>query len=83
MSQDWVRNLKDTPKPMRSKLYAHASLFPEDKAKPLTSQLLICSSCRVCVHAACYDVANLSGACIPWRCDKCCSLDTAIYKVFF
>lgn len=80
MPQDWMKNAKETQLPQRSRVITCSTLFSEDRTKPLTSQLLVCSECRVCVHAACYDISNKSCLPKPWRCDKCDCLDTGLYK---
>lgn len=80
MSQDWAHNVKEVQMPLRSRVYTHSSLFGDDRIKPQTSQLLVCNSCKLCVHAACYDINCLSTVLVPWLCDKCCGLDSALYK---
>lgn len=78
MMPNWYQSVQEVTLPYRSKVIAAGILFPEDKPIPHTSQLLVCSSCRLCVHAVCYAVSPTYGK--IWACDKCDSLESALYK---
>lgn len=79
MTDDWDRCIGDSIFPNRSKVNTNATLF-EMGRKPVTSQLLMCKNCSLCVHAACYDVVNIKNL-LDWLCDKCAALDSPLKKV--
>lgn len=57
------------PEPSSSPVLLPEELFGSDRTGTV-SNLLRCSSCRVCVHAKCYGVAESTSA-MNWLCQRC------------
>ncbi|XP_014668968.1 PREDICTED: lysine-specific demethylase 4A-like isoform X2 [Priapulus caudatus] len=66
-SSPWVPEFCFSPTSMADD--AALSVLPPMSHETL-SRLLVCSRCRVCVHARCYGVAETEDA-EPWNCRRC------------